>query len=257
MTMLTRWAALVAATAALAGAPRTVSAQTPADSTLGGPMARRATLERLADGFAGRTDSASRAALARIRERLAHGDFPPGARIYVAVQGDTALTDTFAVASDTTVRFPSPTVGVLPLAGVLRSELQDTVQRYIARFVVHPVVRAEPLVRLSIQGGVLHAGFYDVAVDAPISEAFMAAGGATPEAEMDHLRLERDDRTLLEGHALHDAIAQGLTVSDAGLRDGDEFVVPIHRAGGFTSGLQLVWALVSIAGGVYGLSRAF
>ena len=213
-------------------------------------MATRAELERLAAG-----GEPALAALAH--QRLAHGDFRPGDRVWISVQGDTALTDTFTVAADTTLHLKSPTVGVLTLDGVLRSELEEATQRYIAQFIVHPVVRAEPLLRLSIQGAVVHAGFYHVAVNAPIGDAVMAAGGTTPDALMSKARVRRSDVTVLEGHALQAAIANGLTVDAADLHDGDQIEIPERRPSGFLSGINLMWALVSIAGGVYALSKAF
>ncbi len=95
----------------------------------------------------------------------------------------------------------------MPLSGVLRSELEPKVQAYIARFVRNPVVRARPLVRLSFQGDFAHAGYYTVPVDAPLGDAFMAAGGTTTTADMRRMRLERGGREIMNARTVQDAIA--------------------------------------------------
>jgi len=222
----------------------------------GRPMATRAELQQLAAGLQVNAHSDA-ALLARVRTRLALGDFRPGDRVRVSVQQDSTLTDTFVVTSDTMLRLRSPAVGAMALRGVLRSELDDSVRHFVARFVVNPVVHAEPLLGIAIEGGVLRAGFYHVAADARLGDAVMAAGGATADARMDKLRVVRDGKTVLQGHALDVAIANGMTVDGAGVEDGDRIVVPQRGAGDLLSGINLLWALVSIAGGIYALSRAF
>lgn len=193
--------------------------------------------------------------LARVRTRLANGDFHPGDRVWLTVQGDTALTDTFTVWPDQSLHLPSPTVGSLSLTGTLRSELQPRLQTYVARFVRNPVVRARPLVRVSIQGEVRNAGYYAVPADVELSEVFMAAGGTTPNARTDKARLEREGRTYLEGRDLQMAMAGGNTLDEAGVREGDQFVMP-KRGTGVGEGLRFTWLLVSLTGGVIALSRA-
>jgi protein involved in polysaccharide export with SLBB domain len=248
---------LVALALGLAGAgPAT--AQRPDDLDLADrPLASRAALEALARHVeaSGRRDGRTEAALARLRARLAEGDFRPGDRVVVEVLGESTLTDTFAVTPQRTLVLPSPAVGALPLQGVLRVEIQEHVAQFVARFVQRPSVRAWATMRLSFQGEVVRAGFYSIPPDAVLADALMAAGGTTREADLEKVRIERDGRRIWQGK-LQDVVAGGRTLEGAELRDGDQIVVPRRREGDLGSSLRFLWVVVSLVGGVYGISRA-
>ena len=205
------------------------------------PMATRADLQ------ASNTDVA--------RARLSSGDFKPGDRIVVTVQGDTALSDTFAVWRDTALHLPSPTVGTLSLQGVLRSELQDKVQSYIARFVRNPMVTARPLIRLGFQGEYAHSGMYGVPADAPLAEAFMAAGGTTVNANMNKAKVTRNGHDLMDSRAIQTAMADGRTVDDLGLRDGDQFVMPKGGSGNTMNIVRGAAVVTSLGVGLITISK--
>lgn len=215
------------------------------------PLADRSTLEALVSQLG----TAAPAAIARAR--LRDGDFKPGDLVLIEVQGEETLTDTFTVASDRTLLLPAPIVGTLALKGVLRTELQDTVSAFISQYVKNAVVRARPLLRIAVQGELMKPGYYYVPADAVLADALMAAGGTRPEANMKTLRIERDGRPILRGNALQHAIAQGLTFDQANLRGGEVIAVDRRPNTSWTDGLRLVSIVVSIAGGLYGLSRAF
>ena len=247
----------ILASAVIAGAlatTRAALAQQPDPVVAEKPMATREELQ----GALSRLENDRRAdqqLVARLRNRLEAGDFRPGDRIWLTVQNDTALSDTFQVWPDQSLHLPSPTVGTLSLQGTLRSELQPKMQTYVARFIRNPTVRARPLVRVSIQGEVRSAGYYAVPADAELSEVFMAAGGTTPNARTDRVKLERNGRTYLEGDDLQMALAGGSTLDQAGVREGDQFVMP-KKGTGIGDGLRFTWLLVSLTGGVIALSRA-
>jgi len=246
------------ALALLALAARGAGAQATDDAVAAHALATREALEALTQRLERGTDDPRRAELlARVRARLATGDFRPGDRVLLEVRAESSLTDTFTVDANRELLLPSPTVGTASLAGVLRSELQDHLARYVARFLQNPVVRARPLVRLSIQGEVERPGYHEVATDAVIAAALMAAGGTTADADTRKLRVERDGEPVWKGPALRQAIADGRTIGDAGLRDGDEILVPRRGGGGVGDGLRFMWVIVSLAGGIFGLSRAF
>jgi hypothetical protein len=185
----------------------------------------------------------------RIRTRLADGDFRRGDRIALMVQGESTLTDTFTVGRDAELMLPPPTVGSMSLKGVLRSELEPKLTEYVSRFRTNAIVRAQPLLRLSIQGEVAKAWIYAVPADAQLADALMAAGGTTQFAKANNVTIERNGKAFWKGSSFD-------TDLDAlGLRDGDQIVVDSKRPGG-TDTLRITALLVSIAGGLYGLSRA-
>lgn len=252
--MRTTWQLAALAAAFLAVAPGRAAAQDPDEMTATRPMATRAELDSLAERLAVQDP---RNLLGRVRQRLAAGDFRPGDRIIVEVQGETTLTDTFTVGRGLDLRFPPPTTGALDLSGTLRSELEPKVTTYIARFLRQPVVRARPTLRLAVQGEVENAGYYGVPADALVPDALMAAGGLTPMADMRKFKIQRNGRTIMEGDELSAVIASRTTLDDAGIRDGDQFVVPRGRTGGLQDNLRFVWLMVSLTGGVYGLTKLF
>lgn len=228
------------------------AAQERDDSLAARPLASRADLETLAGRLGTGSDLS-----ARVRARLSEGDFAPGDRIVIEVRDEPTLTDTFEVGPARELSLPSPTVGNLSLRGVLRSELEPKVTEYLSQFLQRPVVRARSLLRLSIQGEVVKAGFYGVPPDAGLADALMAAGGTTQEADVRKMRIERNGEPLWQGKALQEAIASGRTLDEAMLRDGDQIIVVKRKDGGFEGNLRFLWIVVSLAGGIYGLSRAF
>lgn len=211
------------------------------------PLATRPELEAAAQRLNG---SASQVAV-RIKERLTDGDFRRGDRIVLEVQSESTLTDTFTVGSRQELLLPPPTVGTLALKGVLRSELQDKLAEYIARFRQNPVVRAYPLIRLTIQGEVANGGVYSVPADGRLADAIMAAGGTTQFAKANKITIARNGKEIWEGSSLE------LNIDELGLRDGDQLLVGSDRPGKGKENLRLVALIISIAGGLYGLSRAF
>lgn len=233
---------------ALLASPQSAQGQEADDSLVDRPLATRAELERLSQRLASR--SAQDELLARVRARLTQGDFHPGDLVLLEVQGEATLSDTFPIGPGGELTLPSPVVGTLPLRGVLRAELQDTVTRYLGRFLNNPQVRARALLRLSIQGEVARAGVYGVPAEGKLGDALMAAGGTTQFADMRKVRVEREGTRVWEGRSLEQGI------NDLSLRDGDQVFVASRRQGGLGNDLRFVWLIVSLAGGIYGLSRA-
>jgi polysaccharide export outer membrane protein len=216
-----------------------------------------------AQGSLGATRQAleARAALADAREaaairtRLARGDFRVGDRILLTVEGEKELSDTFTVGHGGQLTLPL--IGNVPLEGVLRSELHDYLTRRLAQNLRDPDVQTRAFVRLSIQGAVTHPGYYGVPADALLSDAFMAAGGTAPEANVTKLRIERDGKAIWAGKALQQAIAEGRTLDGAGLVAGDQIIVP--KRGGTTAGevMRFGTVLLGIPITIYTLTKIF
>jgi polysaccharide export outer membrane protein len=192
---------------------------------------------------------------AAIRTRLVRGDFRVGDRILLLVDGEAALSDTFSVGLGGQLTLPL--IGAVSLEGVLRSELQDYLTRRLAQNLRDPEVRTRAFVRLSVQGAVAHPGYFGVPADALLSDALMAAGGTTPEANVARLRIERDGKPVWEGRALQQAIAEGRTLDGAGLVAGDQVIVP--KRGGATAGdvMRFGTVLLGIPITIYTLTKIF
>lgn len=197
----------------------------------------------------------ARAEAAQVRERLAQGDFQVGDRILLAVEGEQAMSDTFAVMTGRVLRLP--TVGDVGLTGILRSELEEHLRRSLAKFLREPVVRARALIRLSLLGEVGRPGFYVMPTDIVLTDALMLAGGPGVNARLDRLRVERRGAVVLSRDAMRDALAQGRTIDQLNLQAGDEVIVP-KRAGFFgESTWRTVSVILSIPVAIYGLIQIF
>ena len=185
-----------------------------------------------------------------IKSRLSEGDFRRGDRIALMVQAESTLTDTFTVGSGPELILPPPTTGSLSLKGVLRSELQDKLTEYVGLFRNRPIVRAQALLRIAVQGEVARGGIYAVPADAQLADALMAAGGTTEYAKANQVTIARNGRAFWQGTAFD------TDIDALGLRDGDQIVVGSTRPGRGTDNLRVAALIISIAGGLYGLSRA-
>ena len=134
-----------------------------------------------------RGQARNEAALVEIR--LQQGDFQIGDRIWLRVRGEETLTDTFTVFEERVLELPD--VGDMQLAGVLRAELEASLTEYLGRFIRDPEVQARSLIPITIVGGVGSPGFYTVPSQLRVDDVLMLAGGPTPLAQLDRLRIER------------------------------------------------------------------
>jgi protein involved in polysaccharide export with SLBB domain len=179
----------------------------------------------------------------RIRERLRDGDFKLGDRVVLSVQGEPTLPDTVPVQAGPMISLPL--FGDVSLEGVLRSEVQERITEALSVFLRNPVVRAEGLMRVSVQGSVTRPGFYVVPADMLLSEALMVAGGPSPNADLEGLRVERGVEVLLEGDELQESLRQGLSLDQLNLQAGDQLMLPQDTPGGFFQNAALIVGIIA------------
>jgi protein involved in polysaccharide export with SLBB domain len=164
---------------------------------------------------------------AALRARLRDGDFQVGDAIVLNVVGVTQFSDTFPVRAGRVLQLPE--IAPIPLAGVLRSEIQPHLRRHLGRYVINPTVEAYTLVRLAVAGGVAQPGFYEVRPDAPVTDAVMRAGGLAADGDATKLSLRRAGRTIIPEDQLRARLAMGSTLDDLNIRAGDEIRVGERR----------------------------
>src|SRR6266702_392779 len=150
--------------------------------------------------------------------------FQVGDRILLHVEGDSALSDTFTVVAGPALRLPE--IGEISLAGVPRAGLEAHLTRELGRFIKDPVVQAHALIRVSVFGEVTRPGYYAVPIDLVLADALMVAGGATKDARVERLSIQRGNSSLWSGDPLQTAIARGATLDELGIRAGDRIQVP-------------------------------
>ena len=218
------------------------------------PMATRADLTALADRLE-RGSGEERTQAAVVRGRLREGDFRPGDRISLVIEGNVTLADS-AVAVSSGPKITLPDIGDIPLAGVLRSELQNHMKTQLARFVRDARVRATPLVRVSMLGPVARPGFYFMPADIPISEAVMRAGGPAGTADLSRSVIRRGTDELYDSRNTQTAINEGLTLDQLSLRSGDEIVVGTQSTKNWQSVASVISVVTSIVIAIsYGFAR--
>jgi protein involved in polysaccharide export with SLBB domain len=190
-------------------------------------------------------------AAALIRARLDSGDFRPGDRILLAVDGEKELSDTFTVGMATDLTLPQ--IGVVPLVGVLRAELPERLIVVLRRYLRNPVMRVRSMIRVSVEGEVSHPGFYAIAPETPLMDVFSAAGGLTHESNLKKMRVERDGAIVLSGPDLEHAVRRGRSLDGLNLRAGDR--VWVARRPDFTRTAQVITLLLSIPLAIYALTQ--
>jgi len=167
----------------------------------------------------------ARRAADRIRGRLEQGDFRPGDRIVLEIQGVQLPSDTFVVEPGPSILLEN--MGRISLEGVLRAELNSHLERELSRYIREPVFQATSMIRVQVRGQVARPGFYVVPADMMVGEVLMVAGGPGQEAETDELRILRGDEPVAEGQNLQEAIAEGRSLDQLSVRAGDQIVVNV------------------------------
>lgn len=260
MRVVTRVLGCGVALVLLLGGASAVAAQTAAEWDARRPQMTRPALEELLAQYEGVDGSSAyseelkdraRYEADLIRARLRDGDFQTGDQIQLTVEGETALTNTFIV--EPGPRLVLPVIGEVPLAGVLRSELEDHLRAHLGRYIVNPVVHARALIRISIFGSVGSPGFHVSPADAILTDVLNMAGGPAGNADLDKLRVERGGEKIWGEQVLQQAIIEGRTLDQLSMRAGDRIVVP-QQGGGFQ--WQTVRLLVvGVPGAIYGIYR--
>jgi protein involved in polysaccharide export with SLBB domain len=164
---------------------------------------------------------------ASIRQRLSDGDFQVGDRILLSVYTDAAHTDTLVVREGRVIDLPGK--AVLPLSGVLRSELKDRVTAEVLKYVKADRVDVTPLTRIGVFGEVARPGYFAFRSDVPITDAIMQAGGPTSSADIERSVVRRANREIRSADETRQAVAKGMTIDQLGLTAGDELVVGKQR----------------------------
>ena len=239
----------IASSFALAqGQAQTASLATRADLTEAAAAAEHAASN-------GSSEDRSKNALlaAAIRRRLVDGDMQVGDRVVVTVVSDAVRRDTLVVRSDRRLELSGSIV--VPVAGALRSELQERVSTEVLKYVKAQRIDVTPLLRVGILGAVVKPGYFAVASDIPLTDAIMGAGGPTSLADLERSVVRRRSQEFRSAEETGKAISGGLTLDQFGLMAGDELVVGQKRPARASAVLGSVGALASVLALVVALRR--
>lgn len=209
---------------------------------------RAATLESIAAGRDSSELARARAGrdAARLRARLRDGDFQVGDRIILRVANDAALSDTFSVVAGRML--PLRNLATVPLTGVLRSELDEHLQRELAKYFKEPQVTATPLVRVGVLGAVMRPGYYAFSPDIVVTDVVMYAGGPTGEADLARSIVRRGQQELWNRDDFTSAVRQGQTLDEMNFVAGDEIVVGTRKQTNWPAIFQATTVLLAVVG---------
>jgi hypothetical protein len=181
---------------------------------------------------------------AAIRQRLRDGDLQVGDRVVVTIVSDSLRRDTVVVRSGRSLELRG--MIVVPVAGVLRSELQERVATEVRKYVKAQQVEVTPLMRVGVLGAVARPGYFAFASDLPLTDAIMGAGGPAANADVGRSSVRRQNQEYRSASETSKAIASGLTLDQFGLAAGDELVVGQRRDLGASTIIGMVGALASV-----------
>jgi hypothetical protein len=215
------------------------------------PLATRAELTAAAtraEGAATTGDPSQRTKnamlAAGIRQRLRDGDLQVGDRVVVTIISDAVRRDTVVVRSGRMLELPG--LILVPVAGVLRSELRDRVSSEVLKYVKAQQIEVTPLMRVGILGAVARPGFFAFPSDIPLTDAIMGAGGPSGTADVGRTTVRRQNQEFRSAGETSAAITSGLTLDQFGLSAGDVLVVGQRREFGLGLLLASAGAVASV-----------
>ncbi len=192
--------------------------------------------------------------IAELRTRLTDGDIRTGDRFLIDFGAGERRADTVLVRENVEVTLLnwSP----FSLRGVLLSELQPAMERYVGTYVREPRVRVYPLTRVSITGAVARPGFYNVDPTRQLSDAIANAGGPTSSGQYDKITIKRGATRVYDEKAVTKSLREGATVEDIGLRSGDEIHVAEKKNRRWAPSAQSIFIGLTAFGTILALIRA-
>lgn len=179
-----------------------------------------------------------------LEQRLNEGDFRMGDRVFVTIQSDKITSDTFSVLSGQILTLPD--MDTLRLRGVLRSELQQTLQNHVAKYIRTPNVKAEALLRIGVLGAVTRPGYYSVRAELPVGDLPMIASGLSGEADLKKVQILRDGKEYWPREDVRRAMASGMSLDVLGVKGGDEYQVG-RRGGGIGPTVVILTGVATLA----------
>ncbi len=232
----------------LAFSPAVASAQTPTTTGLLVSREELVAAAKRADIAAqgpDRNNKARGASLSgEIRRRLESGDFQIGDRVIVSWISDVAHKDTVVVRSGPEIELQGGVV--VPLAGVLRSELLGRVSTELLKYVKARQIEVTPLMRVGVIGSIARPGYFAFPSDLPLPDVIMAAGGPTGAADLTRATVRRGNDEFKLADETRQALARGLTLDQFGLKAGDELVIAERRNRNFLGMASATATIVAV-----------
>jgi polysaccharide biosynthesis/export protein len=144
--------------------------------------------------------------------------FRAGDAVRVTVWQYPDLSGTFDVADDGTI--VHPIYQSIHLVSMTEAQAEAAIRTLLQRYEVDPQFVVEPLYRITVTGEVRSPNMYTVTTQATVLQAIAQAGGPTPLARVDRVRLMRAG-----GEIVVDLTDPSGAQQQTRLRSGDQLIV--------------------------------
>lgn len=146
----------------------------------------------------------------------------PGDQVRILVWRNTELSGDFTVAANGTLMHPL--YRELQVTGIPMATVEERIRTLLTRYVTTPQFVISPLVKVLVSGEVRTPNVFSVPPETTVAQAIVIAGGPTPTAELDHVRLLRDRQEITVDLRRADSQAASLQI-----RSGDQILIPTRR----------------------------
>lgn len=177
--------------------------------------------------------------------RLREGDFEIGDRVIVRYEGFALNGVDTLVVREGKLLTMGHSMGVLPVEGVLRFELRDSIDKRVATYYKNVVVTVTPLLRVTISGAVRIPGFHYARSDTPLSDVMMGAGVQDQSTDLRNVVVKRGETVMWVNEDVQSALANGMTLDQLELEPGDEIVVGSRQSNRWTLVAQVAASVVT------------
>jgi len=146
----------------------------------------------------------------------------PGDVIRIQVWGHEELSGEFPVDENYNLLFPL--VGSINVRNVSVGQLRERLNTDLGQLFQRPFFTLVPMFRVAVLGEVLKPGLYSVDPTLTVVDLLALAGGPTPSANQNGMRLIRGGQALQV--PMDPAAIARSTLRELGVRSGDQLVMP-------------------------------
>ena len=143
----------------------------------------------------------------------------PGDQVRIVVWRNPELSGDFVVSANGTLNHPL--YREIQVTGIPITSVEDRLRAFLTRYTTNPQFVIQPLVKVVVSGEVRSPNLLSVPPETTVAQAVVLAGGPTPIAKLDRVRLLRQGQEITVNLNSADSQAAALQI-----RSGDQIVVP-------------------------------
>jgi hypothetical protein len=174
--------------------------------------------------------------------------FTPGDAVSISTLPDTLsfLNGVFPIDDRGFVELPI--YGKAKISHMTVQEFENFIRENFKDYLRFPDIKAKPMIRLSVLGGVPRPGFYYFDANRSLWEVLYEVGGTIDEDGLRQMRWERSGKTV-EGNLIPQ-LQTGISLRDLGFRTGDQIWVRTPSKPGFAEKARGYLSFVAAAASI-------